>query len=227
MPSRTRRLDALSRPPRSPPTSPTWRRSAAGSPPGASGRPTRARYVAATFAPLAETSAAAGRPDGLADAHATGRINEQFYASLRQGGVFEIVERSLDRIADGYGNNDLGAYRRRQVAVWVPDNMRLPADLAPTAATLDTVRRVFAVAGYGPSPGRARHQTGSFAAMEETRVRSEKSKIFIRRDCDFVPGALFQRAGEPGRRGRRLSAAWLSGPARLCGSGCAAARSGR
>ena len=42
------------------------------------------------------------------------------------------------------------------------------------------------------------------------------------------PGALFQRAGEPGRRGRRLSAAWVSGP----GPGCAAAavpaaRSGR
>jgi hypothetical protein len=37
----------------------------------------------------------------LADAHATaGGINEQFYASLRHAGVFEIVERSLDRIAD-------------------------------------------------------------------------------------------------------------------------------
>jgi pyrroline-5-carboxylate reductase len=95
-------LDALSRPPRSPPTSPTWRRSAAGSPPGASGRPTRARYVAATFAPLAETlSPPPADLMALADAHATaGGINEQFYASLRQGGVFEIVERSLDRIAD-------------------------------------------------------------------------------------------------------------------------------
>jgi hypothetical protein len=35
----------------------------------------------------------------LADAHAAaGGINEQFYASLRH--AFEIVEHSLDRIAD-------------------------------------------------------------------------------------------------------------------------------
>jgi pyrroline-5-carboxylate reductase len=61
-----------------------------------------ARYVAATFAPLAETlSPSPADLMALADAHATaGGINEQFYASLRQAGVFEIVEHSLDRIAD-------------------------------------------------------------------------------------------------------------------------------
>jgi pyrroline-5-carboxylate reductase len=61
-----------------------------------------ARYVAATFAPLAETlSSPPADLMALADGHATaGGLNEQFYASLRQAGVFDIVERSLDRIAD-------------------------------------------------------------------------------------------------------------------------------
>jgi pyrroline-5-carboxylate reductase len=60
-----------------------------------------ARYVAATFAPLAEAlSPPPADLMALAGAHATaGGINEQFYASLRQAGVFEIIERSLDQIA--------------------------------------------------------------------------------------------------------------------------------
>jgi pyrroline-5-carboxylate reductase len=64
--------------------------------------PDAARYVAATFAPLAETlSPPPADLMALAAAHATaGGINEQFYASLREAGVFEIVERSLDQIAD-------------------------------------------------------------------------------------------------------------------------------
>jgi pyrroline-5-carboxylate reductase len=60
------------------------------------------RYVAATFAPLAETlSPPPADLMALAATHATaGGLNEQFYASLRQAGVFDIVKRSLDQIAD-------------------------------------------------------------------------------------------------------------------------------
>jgi len=60
------------------------------------------RYVAAAFAPLAE---ALSPPPAdlmtLAEEHATrGGINEQFYVALRDAGVFETVERSLDQISD-------------------------------------------------------------------------------------------------------------------------------
>jgi pyrroline-5-carboxylate reductase len=66
------------------------------------GEPDATRYVAATFAPLADAlSPPPADLMALAGAHATaGGLNEQFYASLRQAGVFDIVERSLDRIAD-------------------------------------------------------------------------------------------------------------------------------
>jgi len=59
------------------------------------------RYVAATFAPLAESlSPPPADLMALAAGHATpGGINEQFYSSLRQAGVFGIVERTLDQIA--------------------------------------------------------------------------------------------------------------------------------
>lgn len=60
-----------------------------------------ARYVAASFAPLAETLRT---PPAdlmtLAEAHATtGGINEQFCTSLRNAGAFEAIERSLDQVA--------------------------------------------------------------------------------------------------------------------------------
>jgi len=60
------------------------------------------RYVAATFAPLAETlSPPPADLMALAGTHATaGGLNEQFYASLRQAGLFDIVERSLDDVAE-------------------------------------------------------------------------------------------------------------------------------
>jgi hypothetical protein len=56
------------------------------------------RYVAAIFAGLAETLAA-GKLDGLAEAHATpGGINEQFARLLTEAGAFEAVGRSLDAV---------------------------------------------------------------------------------------------------------------------------------
>jgi pyrroline-5-carboxylate reductase len=59
-----------------------------------------ARYVAATFAPLAEAlSPAPAELMTLAEEHSTkGGINEQFYVALRDAGVFETVQRSLDQL---------------------------------------------------------------------------------------------------------------------------------
>lgn len=56
-------------------------------------------YVAATFAGLGETLAAAGKLDGLAEAHATpGGVNEQFARALEEAGTFDLVGRSLDAV---------------------------------------------------------------------------------------------------------------------------------
>jgi pyrroline-5-carboxylate reductase len=59
-----------------------------------------ARYVAATFAPLAgDFSSPPADLMTLAAEHATaGGLNEQFYGALRDAGVFESVERSLDQV---------------------------------------------------------------------------------------------------------------------------------
>jgi pyrroline-5-carboxylate reductase len=57
------------------------------------------RYVTAVFGSLLAT-----RPDDfstLADEYATaGGINEQFLAALRRAGVFDVVDRALDDVAD-------------------------------------------------------------------------------------------------------------------------------
>jgi pyrroline-5-carboxylate reductase len=56
------------------------------------------RYVAATFAGLGATLAA-GKLDGLAEAHATpGGLNEQFARLLDEAGMFDRVGRSLDAV---------------------------------------------------------------------------------------------------------------------------------
>ena len=57
------------------------------------------RYVAAIFAGLGETLAAAGQLDGLAEAHATpGGLNEQFARALEEAGMFAAVPRALDDV---------------------------------------------------------------------------------------------------------------------------------
>jgi pyrroline-5-carboxylate reductase len=59
------------------------------------------RYIAAVFAPLADSlSSPPADLMTLAEEHATkGGINEQFYIALRDAGVFETVERSLDQVS--------------------------------------------------------------------------------------------------------------------------------
>lgn len=63
--------------------------------------PAATRYVAATFAGLAEATRSGESFARLARDHATaGGINEQFLGELEQAGTFETVARGLDRILD-------------------------------------------------------------------------------------------------------------------------------
>jgi pyrroline-5-carboxylate reductase len=59
------------------------------------------RYVASTFAGLAEATGSGETFDRLARDHATaGGINEQFLTELEQAGTFDTVTRSLQRVLD-------------------------------------------------------------------------------------------------------------------------------
>jgi pyrroline-5-carboxylate reductase len=63
--------------------------------------PAATRYVASMFAGLAEPTRSGERFEQLAREHATsGGINEQFLAGLEEGGTFEQVSLSLDRVLD-------------------------------------------------------------------------------------------------------------------------------
>jgi pyrroline-5-carboxylate reductase len=63
--------------------------------------PAATRYVAATFAGLAEATRSGESFERLARDHATaGGINEQFANDLEQAGIFDAVSRSLQRVLD-------------------------------------------------------------------------------------------------------------------------------
>jgi pyrroline-5-carboxylate reductase len=63
--------------------------------------PAATRYVASTFAGLAEATRSGERFEQLAREHATsGGINEEFLKGLEQGGAFEHVRLGLQRVLD-------------------------------------------------------------------------------------------------------------------------------